>query len=124
MPSAKSGKSGNAASPLAPNKPIDADQAKPGSMVSSEDQEEEKPFKPAEQTNEEGEEESKVWIEIELVDEDDNPVPGEKYKCTMPDGTVDTGTLDNKGFKRIEGMDPGTCKITFPNLDKEAWEKA
>ena len=70
-------------------------------------------------------EEKKSWIEIELVDEEDNPVPGERYKVTLPDGkTVAEGTLDEKGFARVEGIDPGTCKITFPNLDKDAWEKA
>ena len=69
-------------------------------------------------------EEEKTWIEIELVDEEDNPVPGEKYKITLPDGRVKTGTLDENGFARVEGIDPGTCKVTFPNLDKDAWEKA
>lgn len=69
--------------------------------------------------------EKKSWIEIEMVDEDGNPVPGEKYKVTLPDNkTVATGTLDEKGYVKVTGIDPGTCKITFPNLDKEAWEKA
>ncbi len=73
----------------------------------------------------EEEKQEKSWIEIELVDEEGNPIPGEKYKVTLPDGkTVAQGTLDEKGFARIEGIDPGTCKITFPNLDKDAWEKA
>lgn len=67
----------------------------------------------------------KSWIEIELVDEDDNPIAGERYKITLPDGkTVATGTTDSKGFARHSGIDPGTCKITFPKLDKDAWEKA
>ena len=70
-------------------------------------------------------EEKKSWIEIELVDEEDNPIPGERYKVTLPDGTtVAEGTLDENGFARVEGIDPGTCKITFPTLDKEAWKKA
>jgi len=70
-------------------------------------------------------EEKKSWIEIELVDEDDNPIPGERYKVTLPDGkTVAEGTLDENGFARVDGIDPGNCKITFPNLDKDAWEKA
>ena len=56
--------------------------------------------------------------------EDDEPVPGEVYRVTLPDGKVAEGTLDEKGFARVEGIDPGTCKVTFPNLDQEAWEKA
>ncbi len=47
----------------------------------------------------EEEKEKKSWIEIELVDEEGNPVPGEKYKVILPDGqTVAEGTLDEKGF--------------------------
>ena len=66
----------------------------------------------------------KSWIEIELVDEDGKPVPGEEFRVTMPDNTVTGGTLDEKGYAKITGIDPGSCKVTFPNLDKEAWEKA
>ena len=43
---------------------------------------------------------------------------------TLPDGTVAGGTLDEKGLARLEGIEPGSCKITFPNLDEEAWVKA
>ena len=32
------------------------------------------------------------------------------------------GTLDEKGHARVDHIDPGTCKVTFPNLDKDAWE--
>jgi type VI secretion system secreted protein VgrG len=67
--------------------------------------------------------EKKSWIEIVLVDQDDKPVPGEPYRITLPDGTtLAEGTLDEKGFAREDGIDPGTCKVTFPNLDKDAWE--
>jgi len=65
-----------------------------------------------------------TWIEIELVDEDGAPVPGEKYEITLPDGSVKTGTLDAVGIARVERIDPGSCKVTFPNLDKDAWEPA
>jgi len=65
------------------------------------------------------------WIEIELKDEAGKPVPGQKYMVTLPDGsTVATGTTDDKGRARVEGIDPGTCKVTFPDLDKDAWKKA
>jgi type VI secretion system secreted protein VgrG len=65
----------------------------------------------------------KSWIEIELVDDAGAPVPGEAYQVTLPDGsTVAEGTLDEKGRARIDNIDPGTCKVTFPKLHKEAWK--
>ncbi len=40
---------------------------------------------------------------------------------SLPDGkTVAEGTLDEIGFAHVDGIDPGTFKITFPNLDKDA----
>jgi hypothetical protein len=135
----KSGKAGNAVPPAAPKKPEDADIADPGkvSEIKAEQTQTKsgkygsqkvKPFKPQaveegkEQTEEEKKEELS-WIEIELVDEDDEGIPGEKYKITLPDDSVAEGTLDEKGFARVEGFQKGTCKVSFPELDKEAWEK-
>ena len=64
----------------------------------------------------------KHWIEIQLNDDDGNPVPGESYKITLPDGTtVADGTLDDKGHARVANIDPGNCQVTFPNLDKDSW---
>ncbi|HVS70486.1 MAG TPA: hypothetical protein VHQ47_04445 [Phycisphaerae bacterium] len=63
------------------------------------------------------------WIEIVLVDKNNNPVPGETYKCVLPDNRVKVGTLDAKGFARIEGIPDGTCQVTFPNMDGRSWEK-
>ena len=65
------------------------------------------------------------FIEIKLVDDAGQPVSGEPYVVTLPDGTtVADGTLDDKGFARVDNIDPGTCKVTFPNLDQDAWEPA
>jgi type VI secretion system secreted protein VgrG len=73
--------------------------------------------------NSEENKEKKSWIEIELVDEADKPVAGEPYLIKLPDGeTVASGTLDEKGFARVDAIDPGSCQITFPNLDKDAWD--
>jgi type VI secretion system secreted protein VgrG len=64
----------------------------------------------------------KHWIEIELRDEEDNPVAGERYQVTLPDGAAASGTLDDKGRARVDHIDPGNCQVTFPNLDQDAWE--
>lgn len=63
----------------------------------------------------------KSWIEIVLVDMENRPVPGETYRITLPDGTEATGSLDDKGFARVDGFDAGECKITFPNRDQTVW---
>jgi Rhs element Vgr protein len=64
------------------------------------------------------------WIEIELVDEAGDPVPSEKYLIELPDGTSRSGMLDSKGYARIDGIDPGTCKVSFPDRDAKDWKKA
>lgn len=133
MPSPKSGSAGSAVSPADPAEAQEADVADPGKVeeIKAEQRqtkagkygsEKVKPFKPPETKEEK--DKKKSWIEIELVDEQDNPVPGEKYKITVPDDSVAEGTLDDKGFARVDGIDPGTCKISFPHLDKDAWEPA
>ncbi|HWL92112.1 MAG TPA: type VI secretion system tip protein TssI/VgrG [Phycisphaerae bacterium] len=62
-------------------------------------------------------------IEIELLDEADQPIAGERYEITTPDGKVKHGTTDSNGRARITGIKPGACKIRFPRLDSEAWIK-
>ena len=61
------------------------------------------------------------WVEIELVGEDDSPIPGEKYDLELPGGKRMEGTLDEEGKARVEGIPPGLCRVSFPALDKEAW---
>ncbi len=68
--------------------------------------------------------EKKSWIEIELVDRDGNPVPGETYQIRMPDGSTDEGTLDERGHARVDGIEPGTCEVCFPNIDASEWRSA
>jgi hypothetical protein len=128
----KSGKAGTPVEPAAPKSAEDADSANPGEVDKLKAKQREsgsgkygaekvEPHKPP-QTEEEAEEKNS-WIEIEMIDEEDEPVPGMAYRITLPGGTVAEGTLDENGFARVEGIVPGTCQITFPSLDKEAWEK-
>lgn len=63
------------------------------------------------------------WIAIQLLDEDGHAVPYEDYRVTLPDGTAVEGTLDKRGRAKISGIDPGNCKIAFPNRDKDSWRR-
>ncbi len=63
----------------------------------------------------------RTWIEIQLVGEDDQPIPNVKYVLTLPGGATKTGTLDANGSARVDGIPAGTCKVSFPDLDQEAW---
>lgn len=63
------------------------------------------------------------WIEIELVGEDDKPIPWKEYLVLLPDGTSATGYLDSQGFARLQGIGAaGNCKVSFPQLDMSAWK--
>jgi hypothetical protein len=64
------------------------------------------------------------WLEIELVGDDGQPIPWEEYKVILPDGAPAGGYLDENGFARLENIEnPGTCRISFPKLDKDAWDE-
>ena len=63
------------------------------------------------------------WIAIELVDELGKRVAYEDYRITLPDGSAVEGCLDQKGRAKIFGIDPGTCKVSFPNFDAKDWKR-
>jgi len=135
MPSPNDGTAGSIVEPIDPEAPEEADVADPGEVAEAKQVQRENnegkygaepvvAHTPAQSNSEEDEEQPTSWIEIELKDEEDQPVAGEKYEITLPDDTVARGTLDPNGFARVEGIESGTCKVTFPELDQSAWEKA
>lgn len=64
----------------------------------------------------------KTWVEIVLVDMEGNPLPGVKYRIELPGGEIKEGQLNSYGQAAFYELDPGNCKITFPELDQDAWE--
>lgn len=63
-----------------------------------------------------------TWIDVELVDEHDQPVPYRRYRVTASDGRVFEGYVGPAGIARVTGVSPGECKVDFPDLDASAWE--
>jgi hypothetical protein len=61
------------------------------------------------------------WIEIVLLDEVGQPLAGERFVVVKPDGSKAEGTLDANGRARLDGIDPGTCDVTFPALHERGW---
>lgn len=132
MPGPISGVSMAAVAPAAPAAAFDADKANPGEMAALKaEQQRTKTGKygsgpglaPHRPPSAEDRREKKSWIEIVLQYRDGKPVPGEPYCIVLPDGvTAAEGTLDEKGFARVDGIDPGMCKVTFPRLEKQAWK--
>ncbi|HEU0120511.1 MAG TPA: hypothetical protein VFQ91_08305 [Bryobacteraceae bacterium] len=61
------------------------------------------------------------WIEIELVGEDGNPIPWERFRLVLPGGDIVEGALDDKGYARVDcHTQSGECTVTFPDLDAGA----
>ena len=59
------------------------------------------------------------FIALELKDDEGKPVAGEPYEIILPDGsTVASGTTDEQGKARVDGIDPGQCRIRFPQRDQ------
>lgn len=126
----KSGSKINTVDPTAPTRAEDADEADPGEAAETKARQREieqgkygsqkvKKYVPPEEEDAE-----LTWIEIALQDRNGDPVPSKRFRIITPDEQQIWGTLNKDGFARIENIKEGTCKITFPELDQEAWEKA
>jgi hypothetical protein len=62
------------------------------------------------------------WIEIELLDDEGQPIADEAYLVELPDGSKKTGRTDASGKARVDGVDPGTAKVSFPDLDQKLYD--
>ena len=66
----------------------------------------------------------KTWISIALKDHQGRPAAGERYLIHLPDGTVEHGMLDGQGKARVEGIDPGTARVSFPDTGDDDWHSS
>jgi acyl-CoA synthetase (AMP-forming)/AMP-acid ligase II len=130
MPSPKSGKAGSLVAPKAPETAEEADEADPGKVTETKAEQRKaqsgkygkaqtKPFQPADDNTEAKE---KTFIAIKLKNPDGSPAAGEPYEIVVDGEAVASGTLNDKGEARVDGLDPQTCKVRFPRLDAARWE--
>jgi len=129
MPSPKDGTPGTLVSPTLPDEAHDADNAVPGEVEAAKAAERQSgtgkygtqpvpAYNPATDTGDP--EKKKSWIGLKLLDTKGKPVAGEKYTITLGDGRVITGSTGADGSARHNGLDPGSAKISFPDLDNDA----
>lgn len=67
---------------------------------------------------------TKTWVEVEFIDRNKRPVKGLRVEVTVPGGELVKGTLSDKGAFRKDNIDPGTCRVHFPDLDGREWAKS
>lgn len=65
--------------------------------------------------------EDKTWIAIQLVDDQGKPIAYKRYRIELPNGSTNDGMLDENGMARVDGIDPGTCEVSFPDLHTVDW---
>jgi|RhiMethySRZTD1v2_1073278.scaffolds.fasta_scaffold18282_8 hypothetical protein len=61
-----------------------------------------------------------AWVGISLTCSG-RPVPGAAWEVKLPNGEAVEGRLDGNGKTRLEGLDPGQCTVTFPELDRRGF---
>ncbi len=133
---ALSGSAGALVSPISAAAAVKAENAKPGSASSSSAAGAGSSSSPAgspsppnpnanaptHDPNSDENKDKEHYVAVELVDDAGQPVAGRPFEVKLPDGSVYTGTTDEKGKGRVEHVDPGSCDISFPDLDQDAWE--
>ncbi|MBI4717088.1 MAG: type VI secretion system tip protein VgrG [Planctomycetes bacterium] len=114
----------SAVAPQTAAEPEEAAKADPGKDTTySKEASPTDPLEDAPWHNPEEEPEEDHWIGIRLWDDNGQPLSGERYRVVLADGTtVASGTLNAKGEAYIQGIDPGSCQVTFPDLDALTWE--
>ncbi|MBK5187852.1 MAG: PAAR domain-containing protein [Gemmatimonadaceae bacterium] len=63
------------------------------------------------------------WIEIMMKDRGGFGVANTRFRLETAGGKIIEGVTDGNGLGRVEGIDPGNHKITFPDLPPDGWKK-
>jgi uncharacterized Zn-binding protein involved in type VI secretion len=69
------------------------------------------------------EEATSTWIEVQLNDKGGFGVANTKFQLETADGKIIHGVTNGNGLGRVEGIQPGNHKITFPDLPPDGFKK-
>jgi hypothetical protein len=64
------------------------------------------------------------FLMLELLDTEGVPFAGARYRVLDSADKVHEGALDGSGRAMLEGLEPGTCKVSFPDFPNESWDLA
>lgn len=64
------------------------------------------------------------WIEVLIVDEDEQPVRNVRCAITLPDGSKREGRTNSAGILRYDRIPGGSCTVTLLDYDSKRWDKA
>ena len=139
MPSAKSGTAGTADAPTDPKVALEALDDKPGDVSDTSANPAQTQSKSWDSTKVDGETPAdgsapgsssssdsspNSWVGVEVKDANGKPLPNEPYQVKLSDGSITSGTTDEKGRARVEGVKKGQCEIRLPNRHNSEWKKA
>ena len=122
MPSPKNGTLCILKEPEAPVAADDADVADPGKdVMKKEDKSSGNKGKSDTDDKKTPKEEKSHWIGIKLEDHEGKSAAGARYKVTLSDGTVQSGSLNKDGKVELKPIPAGQCKISFPDIHGDEW---
>ncbi|MCX4241749.1 hypothetical protein [Paraliomyxa miuraensis] len=64
------------------------------------------------------------WFHVVVVDEEDRPMAGVRYRIELTDGRVREGKTDANGGVYYDGMPAGECNFLLVEYDEEMWSPA
>lgn len=62
-----------------------------------------------------------TWIEIHILDEDNQPCANEYFELKLSDGRSHTGQTNEHGILRYDGIPEGTCSLWLSGPSKSSW---
>lgn len=83
-----------------------------------------RPFKPNPRQPPSEELVATSWIALRLEDEEGDPVPRQRYRLKLANGSLREGISGPDGFVRLENIPEGSCTVEFLGTDAGDWKSA